>query len=338
MDPGARLEWLLSGGELPEEEIAAVCQSLVAGRLDAAELAGLVVALRAKRETGREMAAFARSLTDAAQPFPRPDYPFADSCGTGGDRRGTLNISTGVAFLAAACGLPVAKHGNRSVSSRSGSADIFEQLGIPLSLSPERARACLDEAGLCFLFAPQYHPGLRHAMPVRQALGIRTVFNLLGPLLNPARPPIQLVGVYDPDCTESVAQALGELGRSRALVLHGSGIDEMALHGPTRLSLLRDGVIENRILEPASLGVPAYPLEALEGGDAVANTRALADLLDGRAKPAYAWSVALNTGALLWIAGRCETLREGIEQAHSTLEAGAARGVLSRLQEVATRA
>ncbi len=338
MDPGARLESLLAGHELPAQEIAAVCESLVMGTMDPAELAGLVVAFRAKRESGGEMAAFARTLIGVAEPFPAPDYAFADSCGTGGDRQGTLNISTGVAFLAAACGLPIAKHGNRSVSSRSGSADVFEALGIPLQLAPEQARACLDEAGLCFLFAPQYHPGLRHAMPVRRALGIRTLFNLLGPLLNPARPPIQLVGVYDPDCTEPMAQALAELGRTRAIVLHGSGIDEMALHGPTRLSLLRDGVIENQILEPASLGIPSYPLAALQGSDAAANARALADLLDGRAKPAYAWSVALNTGALLWIAGRCETLREGAEQAYATLAAGGARNILTRLREVATRA
>ncbi len=335
MDFRPIIEKLMAGADLEPGETAGAFQRLVAGELDPAQLAALLIALRIKGESGPEIASAARVFLESAQPFPRPDYVFGDSCGTGGDGQGTLNISSAVAFLAPACGLPIAKHGNRSVSSRSGSAEVFEQLGIPSTLTPEHSRRSLDEAGFCFLFAPGYHPGLRHAMPVRRALGIRTLFNFLGPLVNPARPPFQLVGVYDAEQILPMAQALGRIGTEAALVVHGSGLDEIALHGPTEMAILRDGQVETLTLDPASLDVPHFPLEALAGSDPESNAHELRVLLQGSGRPAYAWSVALNTGALLWIAGRASSLREGLESAYETLRTGRAEAHLLAAQEIA---
>ncbi|MHB1543414.1 MAG: anthranilate phosphoribosyltransferase [Gammaproteobacteria bacterium] len=325
MDFRQILEKLLAGVDLEPGEIGALFELLVQGELDPPRLAALLVGLRIKGESGVEIASAARVFLEFAQPFKSPDYDFGDSCGTGGDGQGTLNISSAVAFLAPACGLPIAKHGNRSVSSQTGSADVFEKLGIPTTLTPEISRRCLDEAGFCFLFAPDYHPGLRHAMPVRRALGIRTLFNFLGPLVNPARPPFQLVGVYDAKRILPMAHALGRIGCKAAAVVHGAGLDEIALHGPTQMAILRAGSIETLTLDPQSLGVPHYPIEALHGADPVSNARELEALLAGSGRAAYAWSVALNTGALLWIAGRAANLREGVETAYEALRQGRAR-------------
>ncbi len=335
MDFRPILEKLLAGFDLEPGEIDELFQKLVRGELDPSQLAALLVGLRIKGESGAEIASAAQVFLECARPFTRPDYDFADTCGTGGDGQGTLNISSAVAFLAPVCGLPIVKHGNRSVSSKTGSADVFEQLGIPMTLTPEMARRCLDQAGLCFLFAPHYHPGLRHAMPVRRALGIRTLFNFLGPLVNPARPPFQLVGVYDTDRILPMAHALGAIGCKAAAVVHGSGLDEIALHGSTRMAVLRAGAVETLTLEPQSLGVPHHPIEALRGADAESNARELEALLAGSGRPAYAWSVALNTGVLLWVAGRATSLRDGIAEAYEALRQGRARERLLILQNIA---
>src|SRR3546814_9574888 len=191
----------------------------------------MLVALRLKGETTDELIGAARALRAFDAPLERPDYPFADTCGTGGDGSGAINVATAVAFVAAAAGLPVAKHGNRSVTSRCGSADVLEQLGAKLDVPAEVSRKALDETGVCFLFAPRYHPGLRHAGPVRRALKVRTIMNVLGPCVNPAEPGVQLLGVADPRLLEPVARTLAALGVERALVVHGAGLDEIALHG-----------------------------------------------------------------------------------------------------------
>src|SRR5687767_9555083 len=223
----AALMQLYSGRSLDQSAAQGLFEELVAGALGEPMIAAMLVALRLKGETADELIGAARALRAADAPFPRPDYLFADSCGTGGDGAGTINVSTAAAFVAAAAGLPVAKHGNRSVTSRCGSADVLEQLGVKLEIGAEQSRRALDETGICFLFAPLYHPGLRHAGPVRRALKIRTIMNVLGPCVNPAEPQVQLLGVADPALLEPVARTLAALGVANALVVHGSGLDEI---------------------------------------------------------------------------------------------------------------
>src|SRR4051812_28529735 len=228
---------LLDGHDLDRAESRTLFQTIVEGRLAEPLMAAAFVALRMRGETSEELIGAAIALRSAARAFPSPDYLFADSCGTGGDFSGSINVSTAAAFVAAACGLPVVKHGNRSFTSKCGSADVLEALGAKLDTSAEESRRILDETGFCFLLAPLYHPGIAHAGPVRRALKVRTIMNLLGPCLNPARPPVQLLGVADPRLLRPVAETLQALGVRRALVIHGSGLDEIALHGPTEALL-----------------------------------------------------------------------------------------------------
>jgi len=328
----AALERLYQREDLVPAELERLFSRLIAGELDQVLLAALLVALKIKGERGAEIAAAARALRAGARPFPRPEYFFADPCGTGGDGLGTLNVSSAVAFCAAACGLPIAKHGNRSVSSRSGSADVLEVLGVNVRTDGAMARRCLDEAGVAFLFAPDYHPGIAHAMPVRKALSTRTLFNVLGPLVNPALPPCQLAGVYAPQLVRPVAEALAALGIERALVVHGDGLDEVALHGPTRAARVIAGEIEELTLTPEQAGLAYRPLSDLAGGEPGDNARALAETLAGRRSGAYAEAVALNTGALLWVAGRAETLAMGTAEAREALASGQAGERLEHLQ------
>jgi len=233
-DENEALARLYAGQSLTQEEAETLFASLVEGRMAEPAIAAMLIALKLKGESADELIGAARALRAACLPFDRPAYPFADSCGTGGDGAGTINLSTAVAFVAAAAGLPVAKHGNRSFSSSCGSADVLEALGVRIDMPPALARRALDETGICFLFAPAYHPGLRHAGPVRKALKVRTVMNVLGPCLNPAAPPVQLLGVAERRLIAPVAQVLAALGVERALVVHGAGLDEIALHDETQ--------------------------------------------------------------------------------------------------------
>jgi anthranilate phosphoribosyltransferase len=265
--------------------------------------------------------------------FPRPDYLFADSCGTGGDGSGSINVSTAAALVAAAAGLPVAKHGNRSVTSRCGSADVLEHLGAKLDVPPQISRRALDETGFCFLFAPLYHPGLRHAGPVRRALRIRTIMNVLGPCLNPAEPPVQLLGVADPGLLEPVARTLAALGVADALVVHGAGLDEIALHAETEAVRLRGGAFERLTIAPEQAGLERRPVEALKGGGPEENAERLKALLMGYAPAAEAEVTALNAGALLMTAGLAGDLREGVGRALDAIGSGAAYGRLKLFVE-----
>jgi len=324
----------LTERSLTRSEASDVFARLVSGNWSEIEVAGLLGALKARGESPEEIAGAAQALREAALPFPRPDYRFADTCGTGGSTLGTLNVSTAVALVAAELGLPVAKHGNRAVSSKSGSADVLEAVGIRLDPPPEVARRCLDEVGVCFLFAPQYHAGVRHAMPVRRALATRTIFNLLGPLANPARPPLQIVGVYDPALCVPLAATLAMLGAEAALVVHGDGLDEIALHGTTQAALYRDGRLSELELTPEAAGLARRPLDALRGGEPADNAAALRALLAGNSNAAYHDAVAFNAGALAWIAGRHENLVEGVERVHDVLASGRCNERLERWIEV----
>lgn len=324
---------LLTGEDLPAADSQHLFERLVLGRLEPAEIAGMLIALRMKGETAEEMIGAAHALSAAALPFERPDYPYADCCGTGGDSSGLINVSTAAAFVAAACDLPVTKHGNRSVSSRCGSADVLEAMGIQIEIEPAKARRLLDETGFCFLFAPEYHPGMRHAALVRRQLSVRTVMNLLGPCINPARPPIQLLGVADPRMLRRIALTLDALGVEQALVVHGSGLDEIALHGETRALRLSSGMIEELEIKPEDAGLDRAPLKAVTGGSATENGARLAALLDGGGEPAERDIVALNAGALLMTAGRTADLRAGTAQALDALRSGAPGRVLRRYAE-----
>ena len=332
------LEKLLSRTDLERDEARGLFQDLITGTLGEVRIAAVLAALRTKGETPAEIAGAAEALRANAAHFDAPPYPVADCCGTGGDGMGTLNASTAAALTAASCGLKVAKHGNRSVSSRCGSADVLEGCGIRIDGDAAFARRTLDEAGIGFLFAPRYHAGVRHAMPVRQALGVRTVFNLLGPLCNPARPAWQVVGVYDPRWCRPLAETLGMLGCQRALVVHGSGLDELALHDPTHCALFADGAVSEFDLEPEEAGVDRVPVKALAGGDAAANAAWLGELAAGRGSEAHLQWVAFNAGALLWTAGRAKDIVEGTRQAMDALRSGRPAQTLARWRELSADA
>lgn len=331
--PVSELLDTLSRRSLEREETYAAFSQLVGGQLSEVEIAAVLAALKTRGETPAEIAGAAQALREAAVPFPKPDYPVADTCGTGGDGAGTINVSTAAGFVAAACGVRVVKHGNRASSSRCGSADLLEALGVRLDPPPEVARRCLDEAGICFLHAPAYHPGVRQAMTVRRTLKTRTLFNLLGPLVNPARPEFQVMGIYTPHLCRPAAETLALLGCRSALVVHGSGLDELALHGPTTAALLRDGRIETITLRPEDAGVRPAPIEALAGHPPELAGRWLRCLLGGRAPAPHIEVVALNAGAMLWIAGLASSLREGVAAARDAILSGHAQSRLIQLVE-----
>jgi anthranilate phosphoribosyltransferase len=326
--PEEALAKLYEGRSLTAAESQRLFEELVAGRLAEPAIAAMLVALRLKGETAEEMIGAARALRAADAPFDRPAYLFADSCGTGGDGSGSINLSTAVAFVAAACGLPVAKHGNRSVTSRCGSADVLEHLGARLDVPADVSRRALDETGICFLFAPLYHPGLRHAGPVRRALKVRTIMNLLGPCVNPAEPQVQLLGVADPHRLEPVARTLAALGVRHALVVHGAGLDEVALHAETQAVRLTDGVLEPLTIAPEDAGLERAPVGALKGGSPEENAERFQALLRGYGTRPETSAVAINAGALLMTTGICRSLREGTDLALQALASGAAYGRL----------
>ena len=324
---------LLTGEDLPIEDSEHLFERLVLGKLEPAEIAGMLIALRMKGETTEEMIGAARALSAAALPFERPDYLFADCCGTGGDGSGLINVSTATAFVAAACGLPIAKHGNRSVSSRCGSADVLEAVGANIEIAPDKGRALLDETGFCFLIAPAHPPGMKHAALVRRQLEVRTVMNLLGPCINPARPPVQLLGVADPKMLRRIAQTLAAMGVRQALVVHGSGLDEVALHAGTRALRLSGEEIEEIEITPEQAGLERAPLKVVTGGDVEENAARLKALLAGRAARAEEDIVILNTAALLLTARTAPSLRQGAAMARDALKSGGAGAVLDAFVE-----
>ncbi len=325
---------LYQGRDLDRRRTETLFGAMVRGELDDANLGAMLLALKVKGETPDEVAGAAEALLEAATPFATPPGLAADVCGTGGDGHHTINVSTAVAMVGAAMDIPLVKHGNRSVSSRCGSADLLEHLGVPIDLDPAAARRCLDQAGICFLLAPSYHPGLRHAMGVRVALGTRTLLNLLGPIVNPGRPPVQMVGVYDPALCEPVAKTLGLLGRRTAWVVHGSGIDEVAVHGPTTVARYEDGTVELDTITPEDAGLDRYPLAAVRGRDAEHNASAIRAVLENRGAAAHEAIVAINAGTLAWLCGNASNLNEGTAMALETIRGGRAADQLDRWIEV----
>ncbi|RHX40946.1 anthranilate phosphoribosyltransferase [Escherichia coli] len=264
-----------------------------------------------------------QTLAWAQQPFPRPDYLFADIVGTGGEGGNSINISTASAFVAAACGLKVAKHGNRSVSSKSGSSDLLAAFGINLDMNADKSRQALDELGVCFLFAPKYHTGFRHAMPVRQQLKTRTLFNVLGPLINPAHPPLALIGVYSPELVLPIAETLRVLGYQRAAVVHSGGMDEVSLHAPTIVAELHDGEIKSYQLTAEDFGLTPYHQEQLAGGTPEENRDILTRLLQGKGDAAHEAAVAANVAMLMRLHGH-EDLQANAQTVLEVLRSGSA--------------
>jgi anthranilate phosphoribosyltransferase len=347
------------GQSLARAEACEVMAEVLAGNCTDAQIAALLVALRIKGETVEEIVGFAEAIRAAATPLPislaetgasdpnaldlsgtgrdaliesSPDYnSLVDTSGTGGDAAGTFNISTATAFVTAGTGVRVAKHGNRSISSKCGSADVMIALSVNIQLSPERAAECLRQVGICFLYAPDLHPSMKQVQKVRRELRMRTMFNLLGPLTNPAHASGQVVGVYALDLVEKLAEALSMLGLRRALVVHGlDGLDEITVTGPTRVAEARDGAVRTYEVVPAEFGIERATLEDISGGDAAENATIIRHVLSGE-KSACRDVVLLNSAAALVAAGRVDHLADGIHLAIQSIDSGAARAKLSDL-------
>ena len=320
----ALLEQLCRGDVMQANQAAALMQAWLDGALEPVQTGAFLAALRCRPYQSVELAAMAKVLRQAsALPCPRPSIPLVDTCGTGGDGADSFNISTAVAFTAAACGVVVAKHGNRSASGKVGSADVLEGLGVPLSAPLEQVVGALEQTGVSFLFAPGWHPALKGLAPLRRCLGVRTVFNLLGPLVNPLKPEAQVLGVATPELLEPMAGALQLLGLERAVVVHGhGGLDEASLSGPSQLIVLENGALRHESLDPSALGLSTAPLESLAGGDLSCNQQILESVLQGRGTTAQQQVVALNTALVLWSAGAAATWSEGVEQALEALASG----------------
>jgi anthranilate phosphoribosyltransferase len=320
---------LADGATLSEEDADLFFTACLRGETTPAQIGAAVTAMRLRGETVGEITACARAMRRQAIHLDHP-YDVIDTCGTGGDGLHTLNISTAAALVVAAAGLKVAKHGNRAVSSRSGTSDVISALGVKLDAGLDRQRRALDEANICFLFAPAHHAAMRHVMPVRTELGFRTVFNLLGPLTNPASPKRQVVGVATARFVEPIARALGALGSERAWVVHGQGMDELTTTGETEVSEWKDGLLRHFTITPEAVNLPRAALADLQGGSPEDNAAALRRLLDGELGP-YRDVVLLNAAAALLVGDAVETLREGIDLGGAVLDDGRARATLNRL-------
>jgi len=335
---------------LDRAEAREVMSEVLAGKCTDAQIAALLIALRMKGETVEEIVGFAEAIRSAAAPLPiapvnaadalavsgtgrdaLAEESLVDTSGTGGDASGTFNISTATALVTAGAGVRVAKHGNRSISSKCGSADVVEALGVNIQLSPERAAQCLREVGICFLYAPNLHPAMKQVQAVRRELRMRTMFNLLGPLTNPARASGQVVGVYSLDLVEKLAEALSMLGLHRALVVHGlDGLDEITITGTTRVAEARDGSVRSYEVEPEEFGMARAKLQDISGGDATENAAIIRAILGGE-KSARRDVVLLNAAAALVAAGRADRIGEAIPLAARSIDSGAAAAKLDAL-------
>lgn len=340
-DFGALIARVASGVRLSADEAETVFDAIMAGLASPVQMATLLVALRVRGETPAEIAGGVRALRRAMIPVAAGgDDPVLDTCGTGGGRVTTFNISTAAALVAAGGGVRIAKHGNRSFTSRSGSADVLEALGVAIDLSPDAMATVLDEAGIVFMFAPLLHPAMRHVGPVRRELGVPTIMNLLGPLTNPARARRQVVGVADPALLELVAGALLELGHERALVVHGDpGMDELSPVGPTDVVELRDGGLTRSRFDPADhFPWTAVDAAGLAGGEPADNARVIEDVLLGRRGGAARAAVSLNAGAAIYVAGRADSIEDGVAEAERILDAGGGYDALRKLRDASRRA
>lgn len=315
------------------EEAIEVFTPLTVGDYDEVHIAALLTCIRTRGETFADVAGAAKAFLKAGRPFPITGEGLMDTAGTGGDGANTINITTAGSLIAAAGGVKMIKHGNRSVSSKSGSADVLEALNIPLDLDPERAVRQFEASNFTFLFAPAYNPAVAHVQPVRKALGVSTLFNTMGPLLSPGRPEHQLMGIANPAQGQLLAEVFQELGRSRALVAHGAGTDEIAVHGTTEFWELRDGEITHYTKEPEDLGIERHELADLVGGEGEENAALIRAVFEGTGSPAHRDAIAASAGAMFYLDGQVETLKEGTEKALGLLADGTVAAWLKKHEE-----
>lgn len=327
------IEKIVSFQDLTEQEAYGVMNAIMSDEATPAQISGLLIGLRMKGETIEEITGFARLMRTKATRIRCKARPLVDTCGTGGDGRNTFNISTVSALVAAGAGARIAKHGNRAASSKSGSADVLHALGVNIEASPERVAACIDRVGIGFLFAPLLHRAMGYAIGPRREIGVRTVFNVLGPLTNPAGATRQVMGVYAGSLVEPIAHVLNNLGAEHAFVVHSEdGLDELSISAPTQVAEVRDGAVSVYTLTPEDAGLPAAPLEAIQGGDSAVNAVMARAILDGDSGPPRD-VVLLNAGAALVVAGIAADLREGVARAGQAIDSGAARAKLEALKQ-----
>ncbi|RZN61826.1 anthranilate phosphoribosyltransferase [Methanonatronarchaeum sp. AMET6-2] len=332
------LKKAVSGEHLEKNEAEAALKDIMDGEASDSQIASFLTAMHMKGETAIEIAAFARIIRSYATKLEnKPKGPLVDTCGTGGDGSNTFNISTASAIVAAASDTKVVKHGNRSVSSRCGSADVLEKLGVPLSLTKEESEEVLKEVGMVFLYAPKYHSAMKNAMNARQDIGFKTFFNIIGPLTNPADADRQLLGVFSPELTDKIARVLKDLGIERALVVHGDGLDEITVTGKTKISELKDNQIETYYITPSEIGVEKHPLKSIKGGDTQKNAEILKKTLKGKTKGPLEIVLA-NSGAAIYLSGKSKSIEEGVEIARNTIETGKATKKLNKLRKATKNA
>ncbi len=323
---------LIKGRDITADEAEAAMTHIMTGEASEAEIGAFLVAMRIRGERPEQIEGFARCMRAACVPIRPKSADLVDTCGTGGDKLQTFNISTAAALVAAGAGVKIAKHGNRSVSSECGSADVLAALGVDIDQSPEQAADAIDNCGLGFLFAPNLHPAMKYAIGPRRALGIRTVFNILGPLTNPAGASRQLLGVFAPDLTQTLAETLGRLGSVHALIVHGlEGIDELATIGPTQVSELSDGEVQTYQLDAADFGFERAAPEDIAGGSPQTNAQIIENLLDGETGPGRD-IVLYNAGAAIYVGAKADDIASGIAMAAESIDSGAARRVLECLR------
>ena len=343
MDVRDAIRAVVAGHDLPQGEAFAVASAMIAGSLTPAQLGALLAALRAKGETADEIHGFAAAVREHMTPVGIDGDGAIDTCGTGGDGAGTFNISTVAAFVAAGAGCRVAKHGNRAVSSRCGSADLLEHLGVPLNMTPEQAARSIRQVGIGFLFAPCFHPSLKHAAAVRREIGVRTMLNIVGPLANPARTKRQLIGVFDASLTRPLAETFLRLGADHCLVVHGhGGLDEISLSGPTQVTEARrcpsaegaaaDWRVQTFAVTPEQFGFDRCGVEELRVADMESNVKTAVGVLQNRPGPARD-IVALNAGAAIYVAGAADSLEAGVERAFESIASGRAHQKLEQLRQ-----
>jgi anthranilate phosphoribosyltransferase len=332
------IEKLVNRVNLSEAEMISVMNEIMTGEATPLQVASFLTALRMKGETVQEITGAARVMREKAHRIKVRSKTVVDTCGTGGDQKGTFNISTTCAFVLAGAGVPVAKHGNRSVSSQSGSADVLAVLGVKVDAPRERVEACIEKIGIGFLFAPLLHEAMKYAVQPRRDIGIRTIFNLLGPLTNPAMATHQLIGLYSGELIGTIAHVLKNLGSARAMVVHGNeGMDEISLCGPTRIAELRDGVVTEYVLEPETVGLKKCRLEDLRGGSAEESAAVVRAVLQGK-KGANRDVVLLNSGAALYVSGTVASVAEGMRLAAESIDSGRAQQKLEGLVRMSNAA
>ncbi|SNZ17261.1 anthranilate phosphoribosyltransferase [Natronoarchaeum philippinense] len=325
------IERVTEGEDLTQDEARAAASAVFEGATEA-QIGALLSALRAKGETETEIAGFAEGMRDAARTIDPDRQPLVDTCGTGGDDYNTINVSTTSAIVASGAGVPVAKHGNYSVSSNSGSADVLEEVGVNVEAEPPAVEEAIEDDGIGFMLAPVFHPAMKAVIGPRKELGMRTIFNVLGPLTNPAGADAQIVGVYDPDLVPVLAEALARMGVESALVVHGSGMDEIAVHDQTLVAEVQNGDVEEYVLTPADLGLSVHDIEAVAGGTPAENAEDMRGIVEGEIDGAKREIILANAGAAIYIAGEAASLEAGVEAAREAIDSGAAAEKLADLR------